>query len=170
LNKLISCATVSFFLFTVSAFAAREVGETARTHLAMTLSGPSTVRSGDRVEVGLTLTNSTKFVIVGTMQASPNHAELSNGFSVRGPNGRQPAETTYALGLEGKGETASNDGALLTSRVSFTLNPGDKLQESSPISDIYSITVPGIYVIQAQRHLNDGSVVKSNEFIVTIIP
>lgn len=155
-----------FALFAGDALAAQAIAERANAHLAITISGPAIVRSGDGIKIDVTLSNSTT-VPIG-LAITPGSAELSdNGFEVQGPNGIPP-KATYGLALEGKADMGSNEAASNVSRRQATVNPGEELQLSSVISNIYDMTAPGKYIIEARRYLPDGTIIKSNEIAVTV--
>jgi len=173
-NYGVSIALI-LLLLTSNANGAQGIAERGDAHLTMTLSGPETVRSGDKIEIGLTLTNSTQFVIPTAVQFSPQHAELTRGFIVLGPNGLKPPNTAYGHDSDKDIESfimSDTLGApppqLTRSIKTVTMKPGDIFHESSVLSDIYNMSAPGKYTIQAEDQLSDGSVVKSNKIMVTV--
>jgi hypothetical protein len=55
--------------------------------------------------------------------------------------------------------------------VTFTLKPGDSLDDGIVLSDLYDFVKPGNYTIQIQRHDDvSDKMIKSNQITVTVAP
>ena len=133
--------------------------------MTVSISGPQYVKSGDPIEVYVTISNNTSFDIRVGSSVSPRHAEMENRIDVIGPTGLSPAETEYGLEVHGKKNGAGNTGSV----KSITIDPNGQLTQSSIVSEIYDMKKPGKYLIQAQRYLPDGTtIINSNRIIVTV--
>jgi hypothetical protein len=145
--------------------AAQAIAERAYAHLAIRITGPTLIQSGDQVTIAVVLNNPTSFPI--RIAIDPGSAGFDNKFSVMGPHGLA-ALTSYGMALEGKSDQASNFAAGARTVTQHSVLPGEDFQQYSAVSDIFDMTAPGKYVIAARRYLRDGTIFKSNKIIVTV--
>lgn len=139
--------------------------------LAVSISGPAIVQSGEDIEIGITLTNISNAPVIVGSQISPREAERSFTIDVRGLYGNVVQRTIYGLALEGKANPATKEAMsmIMSGHISGVLEPNDKFQQSSTVSKLYDMTVPGQYVIQVEQHLYKGPTIKSNQIIIEVV-
>jgi hypothetical protein len=167
--RYLSIVVLACSLTANTANASTSVDENAGAHFALELSGPSKVKVGDKIKLNLTLTNASALVIEGGKQPGIDHAELTNGIYVHDAQGHVPQKTPYAQALDGHLDKTPED-IITTSIIPFSVRPGDSMQETCLLNDLYNISAPGKYVIQVRNRLKDGWLVKSNKVTVTVTP
>jgi len=124
--------------------------ETGYSHLDVNITGPNVVHGGQQITIAITLTNTTTSPI--WIPVTLGKPEFDNEILVRGPYG-EPKELDESLNL---------------STLDAVVQPGDKWQGNCTISNIYDMTMPGLYTVQARRHLRGGGIVESNTLTMTV--
>jgi hypothetical protein len=162
----IAGSTLTMCLLMIGMLSAAVAQQTAALPpMTVSISGPQSVKSGDPIEVYVTVSNNTVHDVQVGSSVSSRNAEMINRIDVIGPAGLPPPETEYGLEVHGKKDGTGNTGSM----KSITIGSDDQLTQSSIVSKIYDMTKPGKYLIQAQRYLPDGTTVITSNRIIVIV-
>jgi hypothetical protein len=160
----------SFVILSLATLAARQ---TPAPSFSITISTTeSTVKVGSKVAITILFKNISQEEVDLAKIPGDHGGEFHNVVDVRDADGKLPPETEYKQELEGRRSTVNGHHVLpLTSNFTQFLKPGDLMQDSLVITNLYDLSKPGKYTIQIERSDDvRKTVVKSNVITVTVAP
>jgi hypothetical protein len=126
----------------------------------------TTFKKGSEIKLKVALTNTSNQQIFVRREKRDDKAEFSYSFDVRDEAGKPAPEAKYKRAL--KGEQPEGETTVVVSAPGLVpIDPGQSLDEEVIVSKLFDLSVPGKYVIHAER-LDDTSNVSVNSNVVTI--
>ena len=126
----------------------------------------ATVRVGAPVRMTITLTNTSKSVIV-VAQDKSRKGDFTYAVAVRDAERKEAPWTDYHRAL--KGESTATPMVVVSGVMPQSLESGQSMVDRLEINDLYDLRIPGKYTIQVERADSASkSLVKSNLVTLTI--
>jgi hypothetical protein len=124
------------------------------------------VKVGDRVQIGITLTNESDHKI--TVEHDIGHKGDSYYIvTARREDNSEANKSEYHRAL--RGERTANPILIQGSSIEIALAPGKSVVDAIDLTELYDLNLPGKYTVQVQRtDPYSKTVVKSNVITVTV--
>ena len=151
-------------LVAVQALVLAAVARGQAQQVTITISAPQAeVKVGAPILLHFVMTNLSQQVIYVGRDAA-RHGERYNIISVLDSEGNAAPTTQYGKAIRYPGAE------VMGSRIMVILQPGEKLEEDSTISDVFDMKSVGTYKVSVTRPspLEDNVILKSNEISITV--
>lgn len=126
------------------------------------------VKSGEPIRIGVTLTNVSKNDISVEHDIS-NKGEFFYSVTIQAASGKAPRKTDYNHALSG--EPTSTPTIITTSPIPAVVTPGKTIVEIIVLNDLYDLSEPGTYSVQVERtDPLSKTTVQSNKLTIVITP
>lgn len=124
-----------------------------------------TVTSGSPVEVTITLTNTSN----QKLEFAATYPFCDYSIQVNTLNSGPAGKTKHGKSIEGC-DSKPND--VVTRSVLVALKPGEQWEDKVDLTQVYDLSQPGGYQIQASRRVPrfTGRPVQSNTMLLTVVP
>jgi len=106
------------------------------------------VKVGAPVKVDITLTNTSKSVIV-VAQDKSRKGDFTYAITVRDAEQKEAPRSDYHRALSGENTTTPM--IVVSGVMPHSLEPGKSMVDTLEINDLYDLRVPGKYTIQVER-------------------
>ncbi len=148
-------------------FGAAPMEEGQNEHLLRLLDGPLQVKSGGDINVDFTLNNETGDIIAGV---GGKRCATDNKFEVLDADGTRlsPKQDPKVADNAPLGPVPNDQ--ISSTMDAFELKPGQSLNETCNLTNLFDMTHPGAYTVLVDDKLRDGFEAKSNKIIITVFP